>query len=451
MNEQVQNSVEQDDEADFEAAYRPLLGALTEHSSAHMRLAHAIAAKDPRAVAKVLEEKPKLTGQFLKSTWSERVIASFHPEVANLMVKAGMRCLLPPRLFHIACTNDDVAAYEWLFQDKKVRAFLDSPKRRKYDVGETNRDAMRFKPWRVRHGGARLRRHLLEHPELAHLLPQVVTHAYHGFKELAALGDWQEVVRMMKVMASIPAQPPEYGRQPDAPLRTLFSRIIGYASHPGFFKFDNALYASPEGRSVLPLLFPINVSIEYSAQRWLGKQGHPGFVGVSGGHQVRAATLSQALYMSCPPALLDIIKTPEGLDGLVNVMEDRHDGQVLLANMAHRFKASHIQEVLSLLLPRLDGWRDPMGRNPAHVLLSAGPTVALSEYLSRHFPALLTEGVPGLGSGLDSMADSTSRLGSRAPAAARIRSNMLRKEARTARTRQDEAQAAPRPAPKRAM
>ena len=269
MNEQVQNSVEQDDEADFEAAYRPLLGALTEHSSAHMRLAHAIAAKDPRAVAKVLEEKPKLTGQFLKSTWSERVIASFHPEVANLMVKAGMRCLLPPRLFHIACTNDDVAAYEWLFQDKKVRAFLDSPKRRKHDVGETNRDVMRFKPWRGRSGCVRLRSHSLEHPELAHLLPKVISHAYQGFNELAGLEDWQEVTRMMKVMAAVPAPPPRNGQQEDLPLRALFVRIQGYASHPGFFRFEEVLSATPDGRSALSVLLPIKVSMDYNASRWL--------------------------------------------------------------------------------------------------------------------------------------------------------------------------------------
>ena len=450
MNERPQSSVGQDDEDHVEAAHRPLLGALTEYSCVHMRLAHAIADKDPRAVAKALEEKPALTGKFLKSTWSERVIASFHPEVANLMVKAGMRCLLPQSLFHIACTNDDVAAYEWLFQDKEVKVFLDSPKRRKYDVGETNRDVMRFKPWQSRHGGVRLRRHLLEHSELAHLLPQVITHAYHSFKELATLGDWQEVTRMMKVMATVPAQPSKNGHQEDIPLRTLFRIHQGCASHHGFFKFDEVLAASPEGRSVLSLLLPMDVSIEYNARRWLDSQERSG---LDGDRRVKADTLSQSLYIACPPALLDVIRTPKGLDGLVEVMQDPVRGQVLLANMAHRFKTSQIQEVLHLLLPRIEGWRDPSGRNAAHVLLSAGPTVALSEYLSRHFPALLTEGVPGLGSGLDSMADSTSRLGSRAPAAARIRNNILRKEARAARAQKNDGVPVSRstPTPKRAM
>lgn len=414
--------------------FQPMLPELSKDSSAQSRLSHAIANRDPEAVRQVLAEKPALNDKFLGNRWSERVIASFHPEVARLMKEAGTRFSLPRPLVHIACRNDDVAAFEWLLNDPKVKKTLSRPNKRNWMPGTTELEAMWFTPWRFTVHTPKMRRHLLEHEAVRPMLTSVAGYSFFSFKDAFAANDWSEVARLMRVLGAVPAPPPRNNQvsQNRPPLVDLLLATASHSTEVGFFFLEEKLRDFPEAQPALDMFRPIDIGPTYDVAVWLCEQKHPGFPNRYGKTQAR--NLTHAMFLSSPPALLDIMRTPEGMAQLVDVMKDPTDGQYLLANMAHHFKTQDLPEAFDLMLPHLSDWRDPRGRPIAHTLLSAKPSTGFAQHLSRRHPSVLIHRVPGLGDCLDQLVDTEYNKRPRAPIVARIRRDILKGQAKSARS-----------------
>lgn len=415
--------------------FKPMLAALTPDSSSQNRLAHAIANRDPDAVRQALAENPVLNDTFLKSRWSERVIASFHPEVAELMKAAGTRFSLPRPLIHIACQNDDVNAFEWLLNDPKVKKKLSArPNKRDWMPGATELDALWFAPWRFTVHTPKLRRHLLEREEVKSMLDSVTRYSFFSFKDAFAADDWQEVARLMRVLGTVPPPPPRNHQvgPSNPPLVDLLLGTANNSSEAGFFFLDEKLQGFPEARPALAMFRPIDLHPTHVVGSWLSEQKHPGFPTAYG--KVQAQNFTHAMFLSSPPALLEIMGIPQGMAQLVDVMKVPSDGQYLLANMAHKFKVEELTSAFDLMLPHLSDWRDPQGRPLAHVLLSAKPSTGFAQHLLRHHPDILVQRVPGVGDCLDQLVDTEHNKRSRATSVARIRRDLLKGQAKSVRS-----------------
>ena len=392
----------------------------------HQALLKAIEAKDLAAVKTALSQGPRLNSMYLDMAWSTRAICHFDEAIANALVAAGMVCRNPRTLCYKAVELDDVAALDWLLKDKNVLRRLARPKRNGSDLGVTDYDAMLLLPWRLQKLTPKLRRHLLEHPDVYPFLGDVAMASRVTLDECVERSDWEEAARLLRFSSKSTSFNQVTGLHP---LQFLIATAISFATLPGYMELEKNLRALPDMDDVFSLLDGFVPMFPAGVARYLCRDGHPEFKDL-GVVSFRAIGIQEAIFFSCPPLFLEVSKSETGRAVIAEILRDPARGPVLLACVCCAYNREQIQEFMSEWIERFPDWRDHRGRNLVQAMIAPRVSVGLVEYAAKQYPELLMEAVPGVGDGLDSLMIGKASSDSFRSIAMKIRRSLLQAKAK---------------------
>lgn len=385
-----------------EHVYKPQSPSAQDQSPA-AQLARAIAAKDARQVQELVKTV-KLTGKYLGSFWSHRVVDNFDPEVAKVMEQARMRLSYPRQLLSLAQYNDDPQAYLWLLEHPSLKEFFSRElpegscryemdclpwrKDNKWELPVYQRDKSFVDPFF--YGKApRIMAALLEHPR-AEFYKHAIARGY-TFYQLAKAGDADGFDLLLTKLVSWFG--PQAVRSRLAATVRLYAGLVAGAY---FIEMEQQM-KTRSNAGLFASIFPIAIDLKASACKWMQATGQEP-------EKILVNSSAQACLVKASPCCLELMQDPHHAQWYKDMLASKH-GVALMSRLAEAPFSSVVSHIIDDLVPAMEKWEksshNPDGHTPAQVMMLASAKASLADYFLVHKPEWVTRRSATLGPALD--------------------------------------------------